>query len=163
MPGFVKCCNSSSNNGGITPVDQGDLDSFITTPIIISSTNITTNNFLENQEISIDTINLNTYYCCVVDENFSGSQTMLEYGGNPKNDGPAKKFYLKKNNGLKMLNPSQITYNNCIFKIESIDYNRKEARLKKINDSGASVSKTFRMEDNNLLIEIKAYEFKGKN
>ena len=162
MPSFSKCCNSNSNNGGgVTPVDQGDIDAFMTSNITIYTTNLSTTNYINNQDIFVNAISIGNYDCCVIDENFSGSQTMLEYAGNPKSDGPAKKFYLKKNSGLKNLNPSLIGFNGVKFKIETIDYNRKEASLKKINDVGASTSKKFRMQDNNLLIEIRAYEFKS--
>jgi hypothetical protein len=162
MPSFVKCCSTNSNNGGgVTPVDPGDIDTFITSTITIYTTNLSTTNYISDQDIFVNATSIGNYSCCVIDENFSGSQTMLEYGGNPKSEGAAKKFYLKKNNALKNLNPSLISFNGVKFKIETIDYNRKEARLKKINDVGASTSKNFRMADNNLLIEIKAYEFKG--
>ena len=165
MPSFAKCCNIKKSDGGITPTpeDPGSIDTFMISSIQIQTTNISSENSIIDQNIYINAITLGTYDCCVIDESFSGNQIMLDYAGNPKEEGPTKKFYLKKNSSLQNLNPSMVIFNNVKYKIESIDYNKKEARLKKISNTGSAVSKVFRMEDNNLLIEIRAYEFKGKN
>jgi hypothetical protein len=164
MPSFAKCCNTTSNNGGgitPTPVDPGSIDTFMISTVQLQTVNISENNLLDNQDIYINSTTIGNYSCCIIDESFSANQIILDYGGDPKENGPTKKFYLRKNNSLKSSNPVLVVFNNVKYKIESIDYNKKEARLKKISDTGASVSKTFRMEDNDLLIEIRAYEFKG--